>query len=187
MSNQATAHHSHYLPWMFFFTIFYLKNHGKDWALASALHLSPFLMQAKPRLQHLTVVKSYFLLCLYTVSLFWPLLLKTPAVLGRQNCLAKMLLPLRSQVSACGRPKQDFCTIAPRNRSQAHGERPTAGPCSRPGLLEPEGFWMPPWACSYSCPELHCSYCRSWILLTGSRVTSEWLAEAALKSGLCSW
>lgn len=125
MSNQARAHHSHYLPWTLFFTIFfYLKSHGKDWALASPLHFSPFLTQAKPWLWHQTVVKSYFLVGLYTVSLFWPLLLRTPAVLGRQNCLAKMLLPLRSQVSVFGRPRQEFHTIAPRNRSQAQGESP---------------------------------------------------------------
>lgn len=75
----------------------------------------PSWWQAKPWLRHQIVVKSYFLVCLYTVSLLWPLLLRTPAVLGRQNCLAKVLLPLRSQASVFGRPKQDFCTIAPRN------------------------------------------------------------------------
>lgn len=35
-------------------------------------------------------------------------------MLGRQNCLEKELLLLRSQVSMCGRPK-DFYTVAPRN------------------------------------------------------------------------
>lgn len=44
---------------------------------------------------------------LYTVPLFWLLLLRTPAVLERQNCLEKKLLPTRSQVSESGRPKQD--------------------------------------------------------------------------------
>lgn len=128
------AHHSHYLPWMLFFTIVYLKNHGKDWALASSLHFSPLLTQTKPRLRHRIVVKSCFLVNLYTVSLLWPLLLRTPAVLGRRNCLAKMLLPLRSQVSVFGRPKQDFCTIAPRNRSQAQGRWNLKDPCCPPGL-----------------------------------------------------
>lgn len=79
-------------------------------------------MRAKPWLWRQVAVQSYFLVCLYTVSLFWLLLLKTPAALGRQNCLEKELLPLRSQLSVCGRPKQDFYTIAPRNRSQTRGE-----------------------------------------------------------------
>lgn len=190
MSRLATAQHSHYLPWMLSFSIFSFilkKKSGKDWALASTLHFSPFLMRAKPWLWCQVAVQSYFLVRLYTVSLFWLLLLKTPGVLGRQNCLEKALLPLRSQVSVCGRPKQDFYILAPRNRSQTHGESLAAGPCTRPGSLEPERFLLLSWACSYSYPELHFSYCRSQTLLTGSRVTIEWLAEAALESGLCIW
>lgn len=78
---------------MLFFTIVYLKNHGKDWALASSLHFSPLLKQAKPRLRHQIVVNSYFLVCLYTVSLLWPLLLRTPAALGKTELPGKDAAP----------------------------------------------------------------------------------------------